>query len=190
MSLRNQIRADLLAPIAQHREIVVAITAVPYSPASEAEFRQLKAYFVTVRDDPETIPAVTGQIFDHSVRLPAVAIHLTRECDKGVANGLTAHWDELSADTQAELTNSLYGRLLVLRETARRVHAQSEEQIDETVDELISKVDSLPVAIREQLIETTVSGQLNISLVHLIKKLHMLQSEWPEMMKAELEGAL
>ena len=190
MSIRKKLRADLLAPIAKHREQVEAIKAVPDSPASEAEFAELRACLVTVREDPESIPAVTDKICSQSVRLTAVAIHLTREWDQGIANRLTEHWDELSADTQAELINSVHSRLLILREQVRRVHAQSEEQIDETVDGLVLMLDGLPVGVHLKLTEAVFRGELKGCIVKLIKKLVMLQAEWPEMVESELESAL
>ena len=190
MNIRQQLRADLLAPIAQHLELVGTIKSVPDSPASEVEIIELTDCLVTIRDDSKCIPAVIGKIFAHSVRFTAVAIHLLRTCDQGVTNGLTEHWDALNANTQAQLTYSLSGRLLVIRERGRHAHNLSDEQIEETVQELMQRLGELPLAIREKLIETSEGGQLNISLVLLIQKLHMLQSEWPEMMAVELESVL
>ena len=156
----------------------------------EAELQELRACLVTVREDPESIPAVTDQLFGHSVRPAAVAIHLTRECDQGVPNGLTEHWDKLNADTQTALRNSLYGRMVVLREQARRVHTQSNEQIDETIDGLVLILEGLPTKIGMTLETAILSGALQARSVELIQKLDMLRCEWPEMMEYELDAAL
>ena len=79
--------------------------------------------------------------------------------------------------------------MLVLRERAAAIHNASEADINRTIEELMEKINALPLTIRTALTDAILADAISVSPVVLISKLDMLTAEMPEQVVAELRSA-
>lgn len=183
--IRDALEADLHKPETEHQQLVHAIKAVADNLPTESEIRLLQPLVDGLVTDPPL------KVFkDQPVRLQAILITLTRQCDAGSPNALTSHWSQLSTDQQVQLRKLVLDYLVVLRARAGVVHGMSPKQLEVKIDLLMKKLHRLPERIRLPLTEAILSGRLNCSPGILIHKLSMLQLEMPEARADELQKTL
>lgn len=190
LSIRDRLRDELLAAAGRHHALVAAIRSVSQQPPTYHEVSGLTKQLEVVLPDSKNISAAADQIYSGSLRSAAIAIHLTHQCALGIENDFSFHWQGLQPDVRVGITKALTDRLLVLRERAVAIHNVSEADITRAIDELIEKLDALPLSIRTKLIDAILADAITVSLVTLINKLYMLTAEMPDQVEVELRGAM
>ena len=189
LSIRDKLRDELLAPAGRHHTLVAAIRSVSQQPPTDNEISILANHLNGLSPDDRALNAAANQIFSGTVRSAAIAIHLTHQCTQGMENGLSTHWQRLHPNVQTGIADALTDRLLVLRERAAAIHNASEADINRTIEELMEKINALPLTIRTALTDAILADAISVSPVVLISKLDMLTAEMPEQVVAELRSA-
>ena len=132
------------------------------------------------------INAAAEQIYSGSVRSAAIAIHVLHQCTQGIENPFLNHWRGLHPDVRIGIAKALTDRLVVLRERAAVINNSSDAEINRTIEELIEKLNALPVSVGKTLANAIVAETLTVSPAVLINKLDMLSAEMPDQAEAEL----
>ena len=189
MSIRDILHQDLLSRVANHRALVTKISSLGQKPPTDHEISILVEYLEGLLPDSKNISAAVDEIYSGSLRSAAIAIHLTHQCAQSIENDFSFHWQRLQPGVRIGIAKALTDRLLVLRERAVAIHNTSDADITRTIDELLEKLDALPLSIRAKLIDAILADAVTVSPVTLINKLYMLTAEMPDQVEVELRGA-
>lgn len=181
--IRSILEEDLRRSLTAHGELVNAIRSVEKNQqATETELSDLDVFFDSLMRSPHKskVRDIVNKMVDGSTRTQALVTHYVRQCEKGRTNELTPCWNRLPPDIQQQLKASIYNRLVVLHERARRCHHTSPTATREQIESLLHQLESLPARVKNLVITKTIHETLKVSPSVLINKLHMLWKASPK----------